>query len=160
MLLQVPDAIRRSSRLMVLRNPMSVDVLVYRKQILRDEDADADNQSTLGGMMMLANEDEADYTLEPIGGGKMQFLGRIAGSEYAVNGLDYGENDAVCYIEPEIENAFTVKKEDRVFWVMDGIIKAFQVLNVISPIQMPESRLAVYHIQPLEQPFEYEADAV
>lgn len=136
---------------------MGIDVLVYRKHILRREFGGKDySQSLLGGMMMLAKEDEADYELVKIGQAKLLFLGRIAGSEWAADNLDYGENDAACYIEPLVEGGFTVEKEDRLFWLMPDMVKAFQVVSVVSPVQMPESRLSVYHVQPLEQPFDFE----
>lgn len=150
MLYQVNDTIKKSSRLLVLRNPMSVDIHVYRKRFTRDENDNPDDDLTLGGMMLLGEQDEADFELEFVGEAKMMFLGRIQGSEYAVNNLDYGENDAVCYIEPLNDGEFTVKKQDIIYWLLPNMSKAFQVSSLISPSQMPMSRLAVYHIQPVE----------
>lgn len=156
MLTQVPSAINRAARAMTLRHPNAVDVLVYRKTHTHDEDNNPDNPRTIGGMMTLGDEDLAEYELTQIGEGKMLFLGRILGSDFAVNILDYGENDVTAYIEPLAENAFTVKNEDRIVWIGAGFAKHYQVLGTVSPIQMPMARVAAYHLQPLEQPYDFD----
>lgn len=155
MLTQVPYAVNRAARVMTLRHPNTVDVLVYRKTFHHDEDNNPGNLRTVGGMMTLADEDLAQYELLQVGEGKMLFLGRISGSDFAVNGLDFGENDVAAYIEPLKENDFTVKNEDRIVWIGAGFAKHYQVLGTTSPIQMPMSRVAVYHLQPLEQPYDF-----
>lgn len=157
MLHQVPDTIKRSSEVLTQRHPNSVDVLVFRKMFPRDEDNDETTHRTVGGAMTFADEDEAEYELTRLGAGKMLFLGRILGSDWAVNGLDYGENDVAAYIVPVGDDKFVVKNEDRVVWIMAGFAKHFQVFQTTSPIQMPMARLNVYHLQPLEQPYDYEA---
>ncbi len=156
MLEQVPSAINKAARIMTIRHPNAVDVLIYRKTFTYDEDDNHANHRTIGGMMSLADEDLAEYELSQIGAGKMLFLGRILGSDFAVNGLDFGENDVAAYIEPINENEFVVKNEDRIVWIMAGFAKHFQVLGTTSPIQMPMARVTVYHLQPLEQPYEFE----
>lgn len=156
MLTQVPSAINRAARAMTLRHPNAVDVLVYRKTYTHDEDSNPDNPRTIGGMMTLGDEDLAEYELTQIGEGKMLFLGRILGSDFAVNILDYGENDVTAYIEPLADNAFTVKNEDRIVWIGAGFAKHYQVLGTVSPIQMPMARVAAYHLQPLEQPYDFD----
>lgn len=144
--------IKQTSRTLTLKHPNSVDVLVYRKSFLRaDEDNDSENNRTLGGMMMLGNEDEADYIIEAVGTAKMLFLGRILGSEYAFNGLDYGEEEIIAHIEPINENEFTIKKDDRVFWVFPNFTKEYQVIGLSSPSQMPTVPLGSFRLQPLEQ---------
>lgn len=156
MLHQVPQAINRAARVMTLRHPNAVDVLLYRKTFTHDEDDTPDNPRTVGGMMTFGDEDLAEYEMRQVGAGKMLFLGRISGSDFAVNGLDFGENDVAAYIEPNDEDTFTVKNEDRVVWIGAGFAKHFQVLGTTSPIQMPLARVAVYHLQPLEQPYDFE----
>lgn len=151
MLNQVNDAIRKSARLLVLRHPMAVKVLVSRKVFLRDADPPSGSPQLLGGAAVLGGEDEADYELEIVGEAVMLFLGRIAGSEFAVNGLDYGENEVTAYIEPLQDGAFDVRKNDRVAWILPGFVKPYEVSGVFSPSQMPASRLTVFRLQPLEQ---------
>ena len=155
MLNQVPNAVNRAARIMTLRHPNAVDVLVYRKIFTYNEDNNFTNPRTVGGMMTLADEDLAEYELLQVGSGKMLFLGRIAGSDFAANGLDFGENDVAAYIEPLEENAFFVKNEDRIVWIGAGFAKHYQVLGTTSPIQMPMARVAMYHLQPLEQPYDF-----
>lgn len=157
MLNQVPQAINRAARVMTLRHPNAVDVWVYRKTFTHDEDNQPDNPLTVGGMMTFGDEDLADYELVKVGVGKMLFLGRISGSDFAVNGLDYGENDIAAYIEPLNENEFVVKNNDRVVWIEAGFAKHFQVFGTTSPLQMPMTRVTVYHLQPLEQPYDFES---
>lgn len=151
MLNQVNESIRNSSRLLTLRHPNAVDVAVYRKVFTRNDGDNDDSVRTLGGALFLANEDEADYEVELLGAGKMLFLGRVGGSDFAVDGLNYGDDEISAYIEPVIPNEFQVKKEDRVFWIMPNFTKEYQVKGVGSPSQFPSSRLAVYRLQPIEQ---------
>lgn len=159
MLTNIPDAIKKSSRLMVLRHPNAVDVWVYRKTYLRDEDSDSANARTLGGFVSLADEDEFEYELNKIGEGKMLFLGRILGSEYALNGLDYADEDMAAYVE-SLDDDFVLQKQDRVIWVMAGFAKAYQVASIQSPLQMPENPLKVVHLQPLELSFDFDESEV
>lgn len=149
MLNQVNHAIIQSARKLVLRHPMSVDVLVSRKRFTRD--APAEQPPLLGGAYVLGGEDEADYELETVGAAKMLFLPRVAGSEFAVNGLDYGEPEIAAYVEPVEAGAFDVRKNDRVAWILPGFVKPYEISGVYSPSQMPESRLTVFRLQPLEQ---------
>ncbi|UBQ53886.1 hypothetical protein JF634_12165 [Simonsiella muelleri] len=150
MLTQIPHAINKSSRLLTLRHPNAVDVWVYRKIFTRQ------NPETLGGALVLSNEDEDEYELIKIGEGKMLFLGRISGSDFAVNTLDYGENDVVAYIVPLNENEFEPKNDDRIIWIGHGFAKHYQIHDTASSIQMPMARMTVFHLQPLEQPFDFE----
>ena len=123
MLTQIPHAINKSSRLLTLRHPNAIDVWVYRKIFTRQ------NPETLGGALVLSNEDEDEYELIKIGEGKMLFLGRISGSDFAVNTLDYGENDVVAYIVPLNENEFEPKNDDRIM-VLPNITKSMTQLHL------------------------------
>lgn len=60
MLTQIPHAINKSSRLLTLRHPNAVDVWVYRKIFTRQ------NPETLGGALVLSNEDEDEYELSKL----------------------------------------------------------------------------------------------
>lgn len=151
MLNQVNESIKKASRLMTLRHPNAVDVAVYRKVFTRDDGDNNDAIRTLGGALFLANEDEADYEVELLGAGKMLFLGRVAGTDFAGEGLNFNDEEINAYIEPIIQDEFEVKKEDRIFWILPNFIKEYQVKGIGSPSQFPNSRLAVYRLQPIEQ---------
>ena len=103
MLNQIPEAIKKSSRLLTMRHPNSVDA--KRLDYVNDEDI------------------------------------------------------AAC-IEPLDETAFKPQKNDRVFWIEAAFVKAFQIEQVISPLQMPSSRLAVYHLISIEQPYDFTESTV
>lgn len=82
MLNNVPIAIQKASRQVVLRHPNSMDCSVWRKQVTRVEnDPDTGLPSsmggspTLGGMGVLRSEDEADYDYVQLGDGRCMFLG-------------------------------------------------------------------------------------
>ena len=77
----------------------------------------------------------------------------MAGGDWAINNLDYGENEINAYIEPLEDNAFIAQREDRVVWVLPDLTKHFQINGQSSPLMMPQSRLAVYRLQPIEEPF-------
>lgn len=150
MLTQINDAIKQSSRLMTLRHPNSVDVVLYRKVIKRDDEDGDDTMRSLGGALFLANEDEADYEIELLGAGKMLFLGRVEGSDFTDDGLDFTEAEIHAYIEPINVDEFIPQKEDRVFWILPNCYIEYQIKGVGSPSQFPQNRLAVYRLQPIE----------
>lgn len=146
MLTQVNQTTDKLSRLITMRHPNALDIVVYRPVLTREE------PEKIGGLGSLAQEDEADYELETLGAGKMLFLGKMAGTEWAFNGLDFDNlEDETAYIEPIIKDEFSIQKQDYVFWIMAGFVKQYQVVGISSPSQMPTSRLKVYKLQPIEQ---------
>lgn len=82
MLTQVPAAISKASRLVVLRHPNARRCSVWRKVFTRTEADPATGQArtlggmpTLGGMEVLTGADEAQFEYRELGEGRVMFLG-------------------------------------------------------------------------------------
>lgn len=160
-MINVNDALKRTNRMLTLNHPNSVEVAVYRKFMMRDKEAITDDDNhvdndddeilTIGGAGLLSNRDEADFETELLGAGKMLFLDRMSMGEHSgLDGLGYSEGDVKVYIEPIIEDEFSPKKQDRVFWLLPDGAMEFEIKGVFSPTFMPDNRLSVYILQPLE----------
>lgn len=80
MLTQVPQQVNRSSRLVTLRHPNSIPCTIWRKVINRQPTEAPETLGslpTIGGIGVLDSEDEADFTYEEVGEGRIMFLNQF-----------------------------------------------------------------------------------
>ena len=131
MLNQLPEAIRRSARVLTLRHPNAVDVMVVRKYTMDKNDNVEPN--TMGGALMLSYEDESEYETEEITAARMLFLGQLQGA-------DDGQ-----LVAEEVK----LYTDDRVFWIMPNTVIEYQIKAIKSPSQIPPY-VPVYVLEPLE----------
>ena len=107
--------------------------------------------------MVLSLEDNADYAIERVTLGKMLFLGHLQGADFSSigTGLTFTIEPSLieAYIEPVNANhqstPITLKKDDRVFWVMPGTVMEYQIKAIRSPTQLPPY-VNIYVLEPLE----------
>lgn len=155
MLNQLPEAIRRSARVLTLRHPNAVDVMVVRKYTMDKNDNVEPN--TMGGALMLSYEDESEYETEEITAARMLFLGQLQGADFSDGGLSYNPEQVLinAYIEPVDDDGQLVAEEvklytdDRVFWIMPNTVIEYQIKAIKSPSQIPPY-VPVYVLEPLE----------
>lgn len=155
MLNQVSETARKTANLLTKRHPNSVDVAIYRKVAYDNGDGGHRDLQTLGGAMVLTDEDVADYEVELVAQGKMLFLGHLQGAEYSTgsSGLTRSHDqmmiDAYIVAQSEDGKDMHVKKNDRVFWILPNHVIEYQVKSVRSPTNIPPY-IDIFELQPLE----------
>lgn len=149
MLTQVPTAINRSARQVVLRHPNNLPVVVSRKQVTRLELDAQGNASemggspTLGGMGTLRSEDEAEFEYVELGEGKMLYAAPFSPA-------DMIDRDNAALVEAQREvmieataapgaaGYFEAETGDLVMVEMGlGVILAFEVATVTGTVNVP-----------------------
>lgn len=133
MLTSVAAAINQAARAVTLRHPNAMDCVVYRRRIKRVEidpatglpGESADGMPTLGGMTVIAADDEPDFDYDLLGPGKVIFTAHYAGgvmNERMDAPLQEGTTDAQIEPigDPGTPEHFDVQKGDLVA-VMPGL---------------------------------------
>jgi hypothetical protein len=100
MLNNVPARVRQASRLVVLRHPNSMPCVIFRKEVLREDDPpdEAGDGPTLGGMGVLDNVDEDNFEWVKVGAGMVLFTAtdNDAYADENAGGNWVDRNDAVA----------------------------------------------------------------
>lgn len=147
MLNNVPIQMRRSSRIVTMNHPNSMDCTVWRKVILRPDDSgDMGGLPNVGGAGLLDAEDEADYDYEEVGDAKILFLTNFVGEGSNWNDADTGVNYAAppveamieCVLAPDHEDFFVVKKSDRISVEPGGgVVMPYECIGENSNVSIP-----------------------
>ncbi len=103
MLNSVPAAINRASRIVTLRHPNGMECTIWRKTLNRTGNNEVGGIANIGGLGVLNGEDEADYSYEPIGDGRIVMTGQYSDGTANWNdketGLVYAGLPVVALIE-------------------------------------------------------------
>ena len=149
MLNNVPTAVMRAARMVTLRHPNAMDCTVYNKVVDRVATSAPFSEGgmpTIGGVAVLDSEDEADYSYEERGDGRLIFMGvfQTQGSNFTDDdaGLNYREDLVEALIEPEAEPGtpehFTVDKSDIVtVFPGGGFAVSYEVVGVTGNVSVP-----------------------
>jgi hypothetical protein len=146
MLNNVAIAVNRANRQRTLREPNSIDCVLFTKRVDRaDEGAAFDGAPTLGGAGMLSSEDEVNYTWVVACDARIHFAQGFAAplGNTSDNGghLDYEEQVLQASIEP-IPNPGTegYVLPDRQMLVAvlvgGGVIVNYQIVDVTGDINI------------------------
>lgn len=158
-LTSVPEALAKSARMVTLNHPASLDCQVWRKVFLRTEQTSAidalgapaemfGGQPTLGGIAVLADDEEADMSYQPVGPedafhGKLQILQPYQSAPMFDNGQGA---DAPQMVEARIEplaspgdpGHFEVGKGDMVMVFPGlGVVLTYFVHDKVNTLMLP-----------------------
>lgn len=144
MLTNVPDAINRMVRNVVLNHANSNLVQVIRKVITRDSDSNLMGLPTIGGLGVLSSDDEENVEFEPLGNA---YVLRVGGFNSSImmdrQDANNGSEDIFLYlIEPEIlineVGGFEIKKNDVFYYGLQGTAKlAFEIVAIETTSNIP-----------------------
>lgn len=137
---------RKAMRMNTLRNPHSLECLVFRKVVNRTAATEDGGLPTLGGMGVLNAEDEHDYTYEESGKAMILFPEQFQtdGDNFLDNdeGVNYHSTVAEVFIEPIAEpdeaGHFIPDKHNLV--TVDfgaGVIQSYQISGVTGNLNIP-----------------------
>ena len=146
MLNNVPTQINRSSRLVTLRHPNSMDCTIYRTVVKRTDTGTMGGMPTLGGLGVLDSEDEADYEYQEVGDAKIVFTG-----QFQTQGNNWSETDDYligsemplealieCVLEPS-DPAFFIPANRDMVMVMPGagIVIPYEIMGESGNVNIP-----------------------
>lgn len=144
MLNQVPNALRKANRTMVMRHPNSMECQVWRLKATRTAGAQAGNEGglpTLGGLAVMKADDEPEVEYEMLGSGMVQFCGVYEPTTLS-DARDNAEAEATAIapalIEPLVENGFECKPNDMVMVMPGGgVVVTYEVTRVLNTVNIP-----------------------
>ncbi|QSL90521.1 hypothetical protein [Pseudomonas atacamensis] len=161
MLNNVAIAMNKANRQRTLREPNSIDCVLFTKKVERTaESEDFDGSPTLGGAGMLSDEDEVNYSWEYACDARIHFAQGYAAplGNTSDNGssLDYAEGVVEASIEP-IANPGTegyVQPGKRMLVAVmpgGGIIANFEIVDVTGNLNIsPYTRKYLLNPRPDE----------
>ncbi|WP_292992602.1 hypothetical protein [Nitrosomonas sp.] len=148
MLTNVPKAINRMARNIVINHPNSFECQLYRKSVNRTNESTVSGMPTIGGLGVISAEDEEDISYDFLGSGYALQAEPFSPSSMmerqdANNGF---ANEFRFLIEPEqptgAEGSFMIKKGDVMLIVIsDEVRLAYEIVEPetvmnISPFAM------------------------
>ena len=140
MLNNVAIAVNKANRQRTLREPNSIDCVLFTKKVERtSESDDYDGSPTLGGAGMLSDEDEVNYSWEYACDARIHFAqgyaAQLGNTSDNGSSLDYADGVVEASIEP-IANPGTegyVQPSKRMLVAVmpgGGIIANFEIVDV------------------------------
>jgi hypothetical protein len=142
MLTQVPEAMRKRNRLLVLNHPNAMDCELWRKVQKRTfgtGTSEIGGLPTLGGLAVLDNEDETEPEYVCMGEGKVLFLG-IYERTTMHNSGDAAEQQDVseALIEPKMIGAWAPKDSDLIqAYPGCGVVLPYEVTRELNTANIP-----------------------
>lgn len=144
MLTNVPSAINRSKRNIVINHPNSFECQVFRKTVNRIGESVSSGLPTLGGLGVMSADDEEDVDFTHIGNGYALQSEQFSPSPMmdlrdANNGF---ANEFRFVIEPEepsgMPGYFDIKKRDIIYLVIsDDVRLAFEIVDIETVTNIP-----------------------
>jgi hypothetical protein len=142
MLNNIPEAINRMTRNIVINHPNTFNAIMFRKRVLRTG-PQVGGLPTLGGLGVISSDDEENVTWD------------LLGNAYAMKAEPYSQgtmmdrqdaNDGGIQefrylIEPEIPDGliggFSVKKNDVMYLVLGDVRLAYEVVAIETTSDIP-----------------------
>lgn len=140
MLNNVPEAVNRMARNVVLNHPNAYSAEIIRKQVDRTSDSSIGGAPTLGGMAVISSDDEEDVSWVPVG--NVYALESESFSPATMmdrQDANIGSNDEFRFlIEPDVEGEFQVKKHDVMYLILTDDVKlAFEIVSIETTSNIP-----------------------
>ncbi|MAK43180.1 MAG: hypothetical protein CMN80_03370 [Spongiibacter sp.] len=136
MLTHLSDRIARMRRTHIINHPNTLEFQLFRKTVTRDE------PGTLGGAMMLGDDDEHSFDYSFVGGGYALPAEQFQPSDvYSAGDAPFQAGPEFRFVlEPEEMDAFTPDRHDLMYLVISDDVKlAFELLKPESQMFMAPS---------------------
>lgn len=138
MLNNVPTAINRMARNVVVNHPNTYNCVAVRKRVTRDGPV-VSGLPTMGGMGVLSSDDEESIEWDLLGNGyalpaSLFGVSPMMDRQDANNGP---QDESIFLIEPEDPGLFVPKKHDVIYLVLDDVRLAFEIISVETTSNIP-----------------------
>lgn len=126
MLNNAPIRINHASRNVVLRHPNSFDLVVYRKELERED------SELLGGAALLSDEDEYDFSYKLLGEAKLLFADSYMDSPLSSSQdvMNYAEHGFFALIECLSEELILEKGDIAYIIIGEGIAIGYEITAI------------------------------
>lgn len=139
MLSNVPTAINRLARNVVVNHPNSYNCIAVRKRVTRASSTTIGGLPTMGGMGVINSDDEESVEWDLLGNGYALKSEMFAASQ--MMDRQDANNEAIdevrFLIEPEAEGLFLPKKHDVIYLLLGSVRLAFEIVGVESTTDIP-----------------------
>lgn len=134
---QTHKTIHNTARMVTINHPNSFDAICFRRFFTTET-----GLNQISGIDVLGGEDTPDIDYQPLGMAKVLFVDHWQASNIIadeVNAND-GRVKAMALIEPDIEDEFTLDKQDIFYLVIEESLGiAYEVVGIENPIGLPTS---------------------
>jgi hypothetical protein len=143
MLHNVPEAINRMTRNIVINHPNTYNAIMFRKRVLRTGPETVGGLPTLGGLGVINSEDESEFTYDLLGNAYAMKAEQFeSGTMMDRQDANTGDAQEFRYlIEPEIQDGlqggFSVKKNDVMYLVLGDVRLAYEVVSIGTKSDIP-----------------------
>jgi hypothetical protein len=143
MLHNIPEAINRMTRNIVINHPNTYNAIMFRKRVLRTGPETVGGLPALGGLGVINSEDESEFTYDLLGNAyAMAAENYTSGSMMDRQDANNGGIDEYRFlIEPEnpegLPGGFSVKKNDVMYLVLGEVRLAYEIVGVETTSNIP-----------------------
>lgn len=139
MLNNVPSAINRMARNVVINHPNTFNCVVIRKRVTRTAPETIGGLPTIGGIGVISSDDEESIAWDTLGNGyalpaegfqPSQMMDRQDANNGAVDEYRF-------LIEPEVVDAFDISKNDVFYLIIDVVRLAYEVVSMETTSNIP-----------------------
>lgn len=134
---QVHNTLHNAARLVTLNHPNAFDAICYQRIFLTNN-----GQNQIAGVHILGAEDTADVDFKELGMAKVLFVEQWQSSNVIADGINANDSrvKAMALIEPDIENAFELNKND-IFYLIISEEQAlcYEIVGIENPVGLPTS---------------------
>jgi len=139
MLNNVPNAVNRLARNVVINHPNSYNSVMMRKVINRVAAESIGGAPTLGGLAVISSDDEDDISWEILGNSFTLPVGEFEDSKMMDRqDANNGAIDEYRFlIEPEVVNGFVIKKDDVMYLTIGAVRLAYEIIGIETTSNIP-----------------------
>jgi len=139
MLNNIPTAINRMARNIVINHPNAYNIIAVRKRVTRASDSSVGGLPTMGGMGVINSDDEESVEWDLLGNGYALPANPFSPSQMmdrqdANNGF---QDESIFLIEPEDPELFLLQKHDVIYLILDDIRLAFEIEGIETTSNIP-----------------------
>lgn len=143
MLTNVPQAINRMARNIVINHPNTYNAVMFRKTMLRTAPETIGGLPTLGGLGVISADDEENVTYELLGNA-YALSAEVFGGGQMMDRQDANDGGIIEFrylIEPEIldglPGGFSIKKNDVLYLVLGDVRLAREIVAIETTGNIP-----------------------
>jgi len=136
MLNNVPEAINRMARNVVVNHPNTYNCIAVRKRVTRSGPV-VSGMPTMGGMGVMSSDDEESIEWDLLGNGYALPASPFGASQMMDRQDANNSAESIFLIEPEDIGLFSPEKHDVIYLVLDDVRLAYEIVGIDTTSDIP-----------------------